>query len=223
MATILATSKGPITIPAWVVDFPSFRRWVHSDSFPDEGKICFINGHVWVDLSMEDFSSHNAVKAEIGAVLHFLMKQTQFGRYIPDGMRYSHPETELSTEPDGMVVSHQAFRAGRVQLVGGGEGRKTELIGSPEIIIEIVSESSEIADCEWALTAYYDAGISEYWLFDARRRSAVEFHIYKRGKKEFVPVRKSGGWAKSAVLSRSFRFTQSTGADGNPEYTLDIR
>lgn len=91
MGTIFATSKGPITIPAWVTDFSSFRRWVHSDSFPDEGKICFINGHVWVDLSMEDFSSHNAVKAEIAAVLHFLMKQTQFGRYIADGMRSAPP------------------------------------------------------------------------------------------------------------------------------------
>ncbi len=122
-----------------------------------------------------------------------------------------------------MVVSHQAFREERVRLVGGGEGRKTKLIGSADIIIEIVSERSEIADCEWALAAYYDAGISEYWLFNARRRSAVEFHIDKRGPKEFVPVRKSGGWAKSAVLSRSFRFTQSTGADGNPEYTLEVR
>lgn len=122
-----------------------------------------------------------------------------------------------------MVVSHQAFREGRVQLVGGGEGRKTELIGSPDIIIEIVGESSEIADCQWPLAAYCDAGISGYWLFDARRRSAMEFHIYKRGKKEFVPVRKSGGWTKSAVLSRSFRFTQFPAADGNPEYTLDVR
>ncbi len=69
MATISATSKGPITIPAWVTDFPSSRRWFHSDSFPDEGKICFINRHVWVDLSIEDFFSHNVVQAEIGAVL----------------------------------------------------------------------------------------------------------------------------------------------------------
>jgi len=223
MEIIAASGAGRVAIPAWVVDYESFRRWMHSTAFPEEGKVCFINGKVWVDLSMEDFSTHNAVRAEIGAVLHILMKETKFGRFVPEGMRYGHPETELSTEPDGLIFSHEALRHGRVRLVGGESGMQSELVGSPEIVIEIVSDSSEVADAEWAMSAYHNAGIAEYWVIDARDRNDIRFDIYKRGKKEFTAVRKSSGWAKSAVLDKSFRLTQSEGADGNPEYALEVR
>jgi Uma2 family endonuclease len=210
-------------MPSWVKDYESFHRWMHSAAFPDEGKICFINGKVWVDLSMEEFFSHNAIRAEIGAVLQILVKQMKFGRFVPEGMRYGHRDTELSTEPDGMVFSHEALRDGRVRLVGGEKGLHTELVGSPEIVIEIVSESSEVKDTEWTMSAYFDAGVEEYWLIDARDEDDIQFDIYRHGKKEFATTRKSGGWVKSAVLGKSFRLTQSEGEDGNPEFTLEVR
>jgi Uma2 family endonuclease len=210
-------------MPSWVKDYESFHRWMHSAAFPDEGKICFINGKVWVDLSMEEFSSHNVVRAELGRVLANLMKQTKFGRFVPEGMRYGHLETELSTEPDGMVVSFEALRNGTVRLVGGETGMQTELVGSPEVVIEIVSESSEVKDTEWTMSAYFDAGVEEYWVIDARDEDDIQFDIYRRGKKEFAPTRRSGGWVKSAVLGKSFRLTQSEGEDGNPEFTLEVR
>jgi Uma2 family endonuclease len=151
------------------------------------------------------------------------MKQTKFGQFVSEGMRYGHLETDLSTEPDGIVVSHAALRDGRVRLVGGEKGTHTEVVGSPEIVIEIVSDSSEVKDTEWTMSAYFDAGIAEYWLIDARAEDDIRFDIYKRGKKEFAAVRKSGGWAKSAALGKSFRLVQSEDTDGNPEFTLDVR
>jgi Uma2 family endonuclease len=220
---VFSVGSKHVAMPAWVADYASFRRWAHSEEFPDRGKISFINGKVWVDLSMEDFPSHNAVKAEIGAVLHMLLKQTKFGRYVPDGMRYSHTETELSTEPDGIIFTFAALNEGRVQLVGGESGMQSEMVGSPEIIIEIVSDSSEAADTEWAMSAYFDAGIQEYWLIDSRKQGEIQFDIHRRGKKEFTATRKSAGWVKSGVLGKSFRLTQAEGADGNPEYTFEVR
>lgn len=210
-------------MPAWVKDYESFRRWVHSAAFPEEGKVCFIHGKVWVDLSMEEFFSHNTVRTEFGRVLANLMKDTKFGRFVAEGMRYGHRDTELSTEPDGMVFSHDALRDGRVRLVGGGKGLNTELVGSPEVVIEIVSESSEVKDTEWTMSAYFDAGVEEYWVIDARDEDDIQFDIYRRGKKEFAATRKSGGWVKSAVLGKSFRLTQTEGEDGNPEFTLEVR
>jgi Uma2 family endonuclease len=221
--TIFAVGAQKVDMPAWVKDYESFRRWMHSAAFPVEGTICFINGKVWVDLSMEEFYSHNAVRTEVGRVLANLMKETQFGKFVSEGMRYGHRETELSTEPDGILFSHDALRDGRVRLVGGEKGMHTELVGSPEIVIELVSESSEVKDTEWSMSAYFDAGIAEYWLIDARDEDDIQFDIHKRGKKEFTPVRKSGGWTKSPVLGKSFRLTQSEDADGNREFTFDVR
>ncbi len=223
MEAIYAVGSDRVAMPVWVTDYESFRRWLHSAAFPQEGKVCFINGRVWVDLSMEEFSSHNVLRAEIGAVLHVLVKQTKFGRFVPEGMRYGHLGTELSTEPDGMVFSHEALHAGSVRFVGGETGMQTELVGSPEIVIEIVSESSEAKDTEWTMSAYFDAEIAEYWVFDVRDEDDLRFDIFKRGKKEFVAVKKPGGWVKSAFLGKSFRLTQTEGDDGNPDFTLNVR
>lgn len=223
MDTIFAVGSDRVDLPAWVVDYESFLRWMHSTAFPDEGKICFINGKVWVDPLMEEFSSHNALRAELGAVLHVLVKSMGFGRFVPEGMRYGHRETELSTEPDGMIVSHEALNNEDVRLVGGEKGMQTEMVGSPEVVIEIVSESSEVKDTEWTMSAYFDAGIQEYWVFDARDVDDLRFTIFKRGRKEFTAARASGGWTKSTVLGKSFRLTQEEGADGNPEFTFEYR
>jgi Uma2 family endonuclease len=151
------------------------------------------------------------------------MKQTKYGLFVSEGMRYSHLESNLSTEPDGMVISNEAIDTGCVKFVSGEKGDQTEMIGSPEIVIEIVSRSSEVKDTEWALTAYFDAEIQEYWLVDAREGDNIRFDIYKRGKKEFVANRKQGGWVKSCVLGKAFRLVQSENASGNPEFTLEVR
>ena len=73
------------------------------------------------------------------------------------------------------------------------------------------------------MAAYFDAGIQEYWLIDAREEDEIRFDIYKRNKKEFVETRKQHGWVKSGVLLKAFRLVQSEDANGNPDYTLEIR
>lgn len=223
METILAWGAAQVIVPAWVADSAAFRRWLHSGEFPEDGKVCFIDGKVWVDLSMEDFSTHNVLRAEFGRALATLMKETKFGRFVPEGMRFGHLGSELSTEPDGMVVSFDALNSRRVEPVGGESGIQSELLGSPGILIEVVSESSEVKDTEWTMSAHFDAGVQEYWVFDVRDEEDLQFVIYKRGKKEFVAVKKSGGWVKSAVLGKSFRLTYAEGADGNPEFTFEYR
>jgi Uma2 family endonuclease len=223
VSTIIVDSSDQIDIPGWVSDFKSFRRWFKSTEFPEAGKICFINNDIWVDLSMEELFSHNHVRTEICRVLANLMKLTKFGQFVSEGMRYSHLESNLSTEPDGMVISHAAIDTGRIKFVAGDKGEHTEVVGSPEIVIEVVSRGSEVKDTEWAAAAYFDADILEYWLVDARDVDHIHFEIYKRGKKEFAATRKQSGWVKSGVLGKAFRLVQSENASGIPEFTLETR
>ncbi len=223
MSTIIVDYGDQIDIPGWISDFGSFRRWFHSPEFPEKGTICFINNDIWVDLSMEELFSHNQVWFEISRVLGNLMKQTKYGLFVPEGMRYSHQESNLSTEPDGMVISNEAIDTGRVKFTASDKGEQTEVIGSPDIVIEVVSRSSEVKDTEWVMTAYFDADIQEYWLVDARDRDNLLFDIFKRGKKEFAATRKQSGWVKSGVLGKTFRLVRSENATGNPEFTLEVR
>lgn len=57
-----------VSVPDWVVDLESFRRWADADDFPETGRIWFLQGEVWVDMSKEQIFTHVGVKTEIAAV-----------------------------------------------------------------------------------------------------------------------------------------------------------
>lgn len=38
---------------------------MHSGEFPETGRICFLDGEVWVDMSMEQLYTHNQVKGYV--------------------------------------------------------------------------------------------------------------------------------------------------------------
>jgi hypothetical protein len=47
-------------VPAWVRDFDSFVTWMHSDEFPEDGRIDFLNDEVWIDVTVEELYSHTS-------------------------------------------------------------------------------------------------------------------------------------------------------------------
>lgn len=63
-----------VEIPQWIGNLASFRHWARSDEFPDAGRICYLNEEMWVDMSKEQFYSHNQVKAEFNRVLAGIAK-----------------------------------------------------------------------------------------------------------------------------------------------------
>src|SRR4051794_38463777 len=94
-----------LQIPAWVVDLESFRRWCDDDAFPEKGRIAFLKGDVWVDMSMEQLFDHNEVKGEFLSVLATLVRTIQAGRYFANGVYLSNVDADVSNQPDGTFVS----------------------------------------------------------------------------------------------------------------------
>jgi hypothetical protein len=127
-----------IEIPSWVTDHASFRRWARSEDFPESGRICFINEKIFVDVSKEQFFSHNQVKQEFSVVLGSLAKKSRLGRYVPDGMLFSNTEAELTTQPDGAFISQGTLKSGQVTLVEGAVSGFVELEGIPDMVLEVV-------------------------------------------------------------------------------------
>jgi Uma2 family endonuclease len=213
-----------IPIPAEVVDHESYRRWARSDDFPQRGRFAFLNGLLWVDLSMEKLYSHNRVKTQYTVVLGGLADSTQQGIFFSDGTLLSHPGAGLSTEPDGLFVSYEALRSGRVRRIEAAAGTDyVELEGSPEMTLEVVSDTSVHKDTVDLPELYWRAGVSEYWLVDAREE-AVAFTILKRGRKGYVAVRpQKSGWLKSTVFGRSFRLARGSDPLGGAQFTLEVR
>jgi Uma2 family endonuclease len=69
---------------------------------------------------------------------------------------------------------------------------------------------------------YWQAGIAEYWLVDARGET-LEFTIFQRGPRGYVATRRQGGWLKSKVLGKSFRLIRHIDALEHPEFTLEVK
>src|ERR1700730_1364277 len=102
MSTIVLDTQS-VHIPPSVADLESFRRWARSEDFPENGRVCYLGGEVWVDMSKEQFT-HNQVKGEIASVLTRLCKHAPAGRYFSDGYLLSNATADLSTNPDGMFA-----------------------------------------------------------------------------------------------------------------------
>jgi Uma2 family endonuclease len=121
-----------------------------------------------------------------------------------------------------MYVSYKALESGEVRLIEGKQGGYLELEGSPDMVLEVISTSSVRKDTVIMRQAYWEAGIREYWLVDARREP-LKFDILRHTPKGYAATRKQDGWMKSAVFGKSFRLTQRLNQLGHPEYTLEVR
>jgi Uma2 family endonuclease len=210
-----------VRVPAWVVDNDSFVRWAASADFPQRGRFSFLNNEVWIDMSPEELFTHNQVKGEYATVLTVLLKKMRTGRFYHDRTLLTNRKARLSTEPDGLYVSFQSIRDGRIRKVRSKRGY-IAWRGTPDMALEVVSDSSEKKDAETLRTLYWKAGIQEYWLVDARSRS-LQFTILCRSRKGYMPVSKENGWQKSEVFGKSFKLSMDRDELGDPEYTLAVR
>lgn len=222
MTFTCTTETGLVSVPAWVVDLASFRRWADSDDFPETGRVAYLKGDVWVDMSKEQIFTHVKVKAEYTYVLVGLTKRGRSGHYLPDGAFLSNVDADVANKPDGMFVSFKSLDTGRVRLIPGTDNGFVEVEGTPDMVLEIVSASSVHKDTVLLRDLYWEAGIAEYWLVDVRG-ARVSFDIFRHTARGYVAARKQGGWVKSAVFNKAFRLTRQTGPDGNPEYSLEVR
>jgi Uma2 family endonuclease len=203
-----------LEIPPHVDGFDSFRRWARSDSFPERGRIDYIDGRIEVDMAADNILRHSSPKTEIGGVLHHCVKQLRNGLLFIDKTRVSCLEVDLSVEPDVVFVLHESLRTGRVRMVPTASLEPDDFIeleGPPDLIVEVVSATSVFKDTKRLFRAYFDAGVTEYWLADARGER-LSFAIYRRGRNGFVKVPTDReGFQRSRVLGRHYRFERERG------------
>lgn len=224
MSTVVIESEellNGLIIPAWVIDLESYRRWAHSDEFPETGRICYLNGEVWVNMSKEQVFSHVLVKTRIAAVLSELVEGGSLGLFLGDGVMLSNVAADFATNPDAVFVATEGLQD-RVRLLEGREGGFVELEGTPDMVLEVISTSSVRKDTQVLRKAYWEAGIREYWLVDARR-DPLQFDILRHTPKAYRATPRKDGWMKSVVFGKSFRLTSQTGPFGHPQYSLAMR
>jgi Uma2 family endonuclease len=100
------------------------------------------------------------------------------------------------------------------------EGRYVEVEGPPDLIVEIVSDTSVDKDTRRLPDAYFRAGVTEYWLADARS-GELFFRIHHRGATAFEPAPvDEDGYQHSQVFDRAFRLDGTR--DDRGHWTFDL-
>ncbi len=224
MTTLTMTTLGEMnhllhaTIPV-IGGHRAFRRWALSPQYPEHGWISYLDGEIHVDFSME-LLVHNLIKSCFCTYLTLLAEQDDLGRYLGDNMLLTNVPAGISTEPDGMFILYRSIAQRRVRLTK--RQRSGEVVGTPDMAVEVISRSSVRKDMRVLPQLYWRAGIREYWRVDSRVE-VPQLTILRRGPARYRTVRSSDGWVKSAVFSKSFRLVTTQARDGMPKFKLEVR
>lgn len=205
-------------------DLAGFRAWAVSPLFPENGRIDFLAGDLEVDMSPEDLHKHGTVKSGIAALLHQMVVDAGLGEVYTDRARISCPRADLSVEPDVVAVFWETLDSGRLRYIPAASGepdRYIEMEGAPDVVVEVVSNSSERKDLVRLPPLYAAAGIPELWLVDVRKK-AILFEIRALGPDGYETVQPDvKGWRASPRLGRRFRLVRKEVRPGRWIYRLE--
>lgn len=218
-AMAMITAYG-LEIPQQALSLEGFREWMVSmgEAAP---RMCFSAGRLHIEMSPQDYETHGPVVDAINDELSALTRDRDMGRYFRPPSWFTDEDSALSTEPDGFMIRWQSIESGRVRL---NPERSSELLGRPDMVLEVVSRSSRKKDRIELVEDYARAGVEEYWIADALGPEPV-LRIFVLGASgRFVASEPDGdGWAESRLWGDGFRLRRITDRAGWVNYRLDRR
>jgi Uma2 family endonuclease len=210
-----------LRIPPDAHTWEGFHRWLDSGQLPEKMRTHFIHGSVYLDISEESIQTHVAVKSGIFATLIPIMVDEDLGEFYPDGILVRNKKAMVSNNPDGVAALWETIESGRVRFIERN-GQEVILEGSPDWMMEIISNSSVAKDTKVLRQAYHDARIPEYWLIDARGDD-IKFQILHWRKAGYVAATVKDGWQHSRVFGRDFQLVRKRNRRGAWHYTLEVK
>ncbi len=214
-----------LRIPPAALVLDGFREWAHSEGFPETGRVDYLAGAIEVEMSPEDLQTHGTVKTAVAAELFALIARPGRGFVFADRTRVTAPAAQLSAEPDVVAVLFASLEQGtvrQVQAVSKAPGRFVELEGAPDLVVEILSDSSVSKDTERLPPRYARAGVGELWLIDARGEDPrLEIKVLAGFTYRTVP-QNAGGWALSPLLGADLRLTRQPTPHAGWLYELEV-
>jgi Uma2 family endonuclease len=118
-----------------------------------------------------------------------------------------------------LFFSFEALKCGKIRLVAGAEEGYVELEGSPDMVLEVISEGSVKKDKETLRDLYWRSGVLEFWLVDARGKEPL-FDILVHTPDGYAATEPEDGWLFSKVFGRRFQLTVEKTALGLPSFSL---
>ena len=211
-----------VAVPEELRTLDDFRRWVATESVPEKLKLRFHRGTTEILMAAEEVESHVLLKGDLTIQLGQFVHANNLGRVFPDGTLLTNDEAQIANEPDLIFCRFETLQARKAfpRPSIPGFRHSIELCGSPDLVVEIVSKSSVRKDKIELRESYFEAGIDEYWIIDARR-DGVELMILTRGDNGYDEVAVGADGSRwSAILGRGVEITRDTDVAGLYLYSL---
>src|SRR5437016_2605668 len=120
MSVTVQLTNGLVDVPDRVREnLDTFREWAADNDLPEKTRVDFYRGKVWVDMGTEQVFTHAVLKTRIAATLDAVIEAADLGFYSCNGVLVTNEDAELSGNPDGTFVSHEAIKSGRVSMTEG--------------------------------------------------------------------------------------------------------
>jgi Uma2 family endonuclease len=150
--------------------FYTFEEYLKLEDGAD-GKSEYVYGQIVPIASVS--TNHNGVALNFGAELNFAFKRQDYRVYTND-VKLWIPQMLINVYPDVMVI------AGEPEYYN----QRTDIVTNPQIIIEVLSKSTQSYDKEGKFEAYRTIEtFQEYLLIDPSRVRVEQFH--KTGRKNW--------------------------------------
>jgi Uma2 family endonuclease len=164
-------------------------------TLPNDGKRYeIIEGELYMTAS--PFYAHQRASHELDYLLTDFVKKHDLGEVLTAPFDVVLSMTDV-VEPDILFVSKQ-----RLHII-----TKKNIIAAPDLIIEIISESTAKVDRVQKKALYEKYGVKEYWIVDGEQQSIERFN-WKEGSFTQGVVTRAGEIFESQLL-KGFSFTVS--------------
>jgi Uma2 family endonuclease len=97
------------------------------------------------------------------------------------------------------------------------------MVGRPDVVFEVVSDTSQRKDLVEHVTDYALAGVREYWIADARADELVFRILVLAGDTYIDVVADTDAWCASPIWQRSFRVRRLADRAGLRDFVLEMR
>ena len=169
--------------------------------FPDDGRRHeIIDGEHYVNAA--PIPDHQRVLRALYFALHVYLTDSKLGEVLASPIDVVLSESDV-VEPDLIVVL-----AARAHVIG-----PRNVQGPPDVVVEVLSESTRQYDEAVKRKLYDRAGVGEHWIADPAARTVK---IYRRAGAAFAPAELLTGGAVTSPLLPDFALDLAAIFAGTP-------
>lgn len=207
-----------LEIPGETETLDGFRDWVASLG-EDAPRVHFSRGRIHIEMPPQNLASHEPLGRAINWVLIKLTADLDLGRYFAPPSWFTEQAVGLSTEPDGYLVRWATLESGQVRI---NPDRPIEMLGRPDMALEVVSKTSQQKDLKDLARDYARAGVSEYWIADGRAGDpTLRILLLQESGTYQDQAPDNDRWLFSPMWRRRFRLRRFTDRAGLVDFELE--